>query len=104
MISERTKAALKAAKARGTKLGNPGIRDVGEKGRAASLAAADRFAERIWPVIESMREEGINLSEIARELNERGTKTRTGRAWTAQTVKNVILWSCPTAPPNIVGN
>nr|CAM76355.1 Resolvase, N-terminal [Magnetospirillum gryphiswaldense MSR-1] len=71
MASERTKAALKAAKARGVVLGNPNIREVGTKGRAASLAAADRFAESVWPIIESLRDEGLNLSQTARELNER---------------------------------
>lgn len=34
-------------------------------------SAADRFAERIWPIIEALREEGLNLSAVAKELNER---------------------------------
>lgn len=88
MASERTKAALKAAKARGVVLGNPNIQEAGKTGRAASVAAADRFIESIFPIIESLRDEGLNLSETARELNERGVKTRTGSVWTAQTVKN----------------
>ena len=93
MIAERTRAALQAAKARGVKIGNPNIAEAGKKGRAAAIASADRFAEGVWPIIESLMDEGLNLSAIARELNERQIKTRTGLAWTAQTVKNVVLWS-----------
>lgn len=89
MVSERTKAALKAAKVRGVVLGNPNIQEAGKKGRAASVAAADRFAESVWPIFEILRDEGLNLSETARELNERGVKTRTGRMWKAQTVNNL---------------
>ena len=93
MIAERTRAALKAAKARGVKIGNPNIAEAGKKGRAAAIAAADRFAEGVWPIIESLMDEGLNLSEVARELNERGVKTRTGKWWMAQMVKNVMIWS-----------
>jgi DNA invertase Pin-like site-specific DNA recombinase len=93
MASERTKAALGAAKARGVVLGSPKAKETVQQARKASVAAADRFAERIWPVIEALREEGLNLSAVARELNERQIKTRTGRVWTAQAVKNVVLWS-----------
>ena len=91
MISERTKAAMKAAKARGVRLGAPA--SALQEARKVSVAAADRFAEKIWPAIEAMREEGFNLSDIARELNERNIKTRTGRYWKAETVRNMILWS-----------
>jgi len=89
MASERTKAALKAAKARGVRLGNPDIMEAGKKGRAASVVAANLFAEGVRPIIESLWEEGLNLSETARELNERGLRTRTGKIWVAQTVKNI---------------
>jgi len=57
MISERTSAALKAAKARGVKIGNPNLAEAGKKGRQAAIAAADRFAESVWPIIESLTDE-----------------------------------------------
>ena len=91
MIAERTRAALAAAKARGVKIGNPNIKEAGKRGRAAGVASADRFAERIHPIIESLLEEGLNLSQTAQELNERGLKTRMGKTWKAQTVKNILV-------------
>ena len=44
LISERTKAALKVAKARGTRLGNPKLAEVAARGVASSKAEADQFA------------------------------------------------------------
>ena len=92
MASERTKAALQAAKARGVRLGAPNPEKTLPHARKLSVAAADRFAESVHPIIETLREEGRNLSQTARELNERGIRTRTGRYWTAQAVKNIVLW------------
>ncbi|WP_331270951.1 recombinase family protein [Magnetospirillum fulvum] len=36
---------------------------------------------------------GMSLRAMARELNERGIKTRTGKAWGASTVRNLIVWN-----------
>lgn len=89
MISERTKAAMAQAKLRGVKLGNPRIGE-GEPARA-NVRAADAFAFKVWPVIEEMVLAGLSLRAMARELNEQGIKTRTGKAWAASTVRNVII-------------
>jgi DNA invertase Pin-like site-specific DNA recombinase len=43
LISERTKAALKAAKASGTRLGNPKLSEAQARGTASTKAAADQF-------------------------------------------------------------
>jgi len=55
MISERTKAALAAAKARGKKLGGPKLALATKLGNAANAANADRFAENVAPVIRRHR-------------------------------------------------
>jgi len=65
-ISERTKAALQAAKARGRKLGNPNgasaLRRAGQ-GNSASIAsitaAASSRAESLRPVIDELRSNGV---------------------------------------------
>lgn len=90
MISQRTKVALKAAKARGIKLGSP------EPSRGAAIRTqvlqekADRFAANILPVIYDLQTQGITgYRAIARALNARGIQTANGRQWYT-TVKNLL--------------
>jgi DNA invertase Pin-like site-specific DNA recombinase len=59
MISERTKAALRAAKARGARLGNPRPAEALKRGRAALKANAKRFAANVLPIIEEIERSGI---------------------------------------------
>ena len=95
-ISERTKAALAAAKARGRKLGwsMPSRRKeqpvAAEKGAAANAARADQFAENVLPVIRSIRAAGAStFAEVAVALNNRGIRTARGGQWYATTVRNI---------------
>lgn len=97
-ISERTSAALQAAKARGVKLGNPNgaaaIRRAG-KGNAAALQAvranADRHAADLADVINDLRAQGSSsLRELAAGLNERRMRTPRGGVWHATSVKNLL--------------
>ncbi|MEX0298832.1 MAG: recombinase family protein, partial [Kordiimonas sp.] len=92
LISERTKAALQAAKKRGVKLGNPiNLREAQQRGRIAQTQKADTFARTISPIIDEIRAAGINtLSGIASALNRRGIPTARGGSWAATTVGNVI--------------
>ena len=87
-ISERTKAALKAAKARGTKLG--GLRDTTMKRNIALQAKARTEAERVMKVVGPMRRSGATLAAIATTLNETGISTSRGGSWTATQVSRVI--------------
>jgi DNA invertase Pin-like site-specific DNA recombinase len=96
MISARTKAALQAAKARGTKLG--GDRGVIPSQKCHDLAvealqarAAARAAD-IAPIIRELQEDGADsLRAIAEGLNEAGIPTARGRGqWSATQVKRVL--------------
>jgi DNA invertase Pin-like site-specific DNA recombinase len=91
MISERTKAALAAAKARGTRLGSPDPQKGSAKGIDAIRHRADQFAANVTPVIESIRASGVSgLRGIAAALNARGIKSARGGVWYASTVRSVI--------------
>src|SRR5262245_14737898 len=81
LISRRTKDALRAAKARGVKLG--GYRHDGSISKAEAL---DR-AEALRSVFEELRD--LSHRGVARALNERGIKTAQGAAWTAMQVARV---------------
>jgi DNA invertase Pin-like site-specific DNA recombinase len=83
MISERTRAALQAAKARGKVLGNPRLREASVRGVDALKAGADRFAANVLPVIREIQAAGVtSANAIAGRLNERGVKTARGGKWT----------------------
>lgn len=94
LISERTKAALAAAKARGVKLGNPnGARalrgkQVGNKQAVAAVKAnAGQRASNLRGIVEDMRDQGVtSVRAIAEELNRRGVLTPRGGNWHATSV------------------
>jgi DNA invertase Pin-like site-specific DNA recombinase len=91
LISERTRAALQAAKARGVKLGGYRGKSVdGRLGAAAGAAKADAFAARVLPVATAMRQAGMSLDTIARNLTEQGIVTPRGGAWTATGVRRIL--------------
>jgi DNA invertase Pin-like site-specific DNA recombinase len=95
MISARTKAALAAARARGTKLGNPGNLSNGEKGRANSAAvragrASGRAAD-LRPMLDQLRADGAtSLRQLADGLNRRGIPAPSGGFWHANSVRRVM--------------
>ena len=83
LISERTKAALAAAKARGKVLGSKNIAEVGRLGVAAVKANARRFAANVRPIIEEIMKAGATShNAIAQQLNARNVKTARGGTWT----------------------
>ena len=96
MVSQRTKAALGAAKARGRRLGGfrgyiPSAADR-EAAKAARSAGARERAAVILPVIRELQAAGVtSLAGIARELSERGVATPRGAgAWQAVQVQRVL--------------
>jgi DNA invertase Pin-like site-specific DNA recombinase len=88
MISERTKAALAAAKARGVRLGNPTRKppratpESRAKGSATTAERALAFAERLRPVLAGF-DVGLSANAQARELERRGIATAKGGKWSA---------------------
>lgn len=105
-ISERTKAALAAAKARGKKLG--GLRGPAEEfaalsrkgsaaGAAVRAAKASKRVEDLLPLIEHIRETGAtSLRAIAAELNARGIEAPRGGKWSPMQVQR-LLAKAPSA-------
>lgn len=92
LIGQRTREALAAAKARGTKLGNPRLADAQAKARTRLVAQADGFARNVMPLIREIEATGTKtLRGIAAALNARGVETaRGGSQWEAATVANVM--------------
>jgi DNA invertase Pin-like site-specific DNA recombinase len=98
MISERTKAALAAAKKRGQRLGNPGILDAAKLGRRAASANARRFAANVRPIIDEIMRAGVTShNAIAKKLNERNVKTARGGLWTHVQVGAILHPFVPAA-------
>lgn len=99
LISERTRAALAAARARGQRLGNPNgaaaLQRAG-KGNGAAVGAlklsADAYAAKLRPVIEDLRGRGVSsLTGLARALNAEAIPTpRNGSEWNATGVRNLL--------------
>jgi DNA invertase Pin-like site-specific DNA recombinase len=96
-ISARTKAALAAAKARGTKLGGLrfGAAEIAShqrKGVTAAVKKADEKADELRETIETLQAERLSLTAMARRLNEQGVLTSRGNAggWTATAVRRVL--------------
>jgi len=58
-ISERTKAALAAAKRRGVKLGGPRLADARRRSIAARGEIADVFAANVRPIIKEIQASGV---------------------------------------------
>jgi DNA invertase Pin-like site-specific DNA recombinase len=92
LISQRTKAGLAAAKARGTRLGNPDMDRLRGLGVNAVKAEADRHAATVRPIIENIEARGAkSLRAIAAELTRMRIPTaRGGTEWSAQQVSNIL--------------
>jgi len=101
-ISNRTKEALRAAKARGVKLGSarPGhwegrehLRGWAKATEAAAKKRKDEAREEykfLVPTLRRMQSDGQSLRQIATWLNRQGHTTRRGKAFTGAIVWRVL--------------
>lgn len=93
LISERTKAGIRAAKAKGKLPGNPGLRERRPEA-LAKMAAVQRaaFGDKVqatanqWlPTVKRMRPDHT-WDDIARVLNQRGL------SWTPERLRRAVKW------------
>lgn len=95
MISDRTKAALQAVKARGKTLGGfrgyiPSPENVTAAREARSAKASNRASD-LAPIIADLRAAGVtSLSALANALNEKNIPTAKGGKWQAVQVQRVL--------------
>lgn len=81
-ISERTKAALAAAKARGVRLGVNGANLARERKQTA-----ETFAREVGPTIIHLHErEGLSYSDVADRLNQSNMQSFGGKRWHSTSV------------------
>lgn len=84
-ISERTREALAAAKARGVQLG--GLRANTRARNDEARQRAQSGAERLRPLLTALQAQGASLRQMAEALAAAGTTTRNGKPLSPSTVR-----------------
>src|SRR6266446_3736018 len=103
MISQRTKAALAAAKARGVKLGNPRLEEARRRALAVRRNRAPPAPDLV-AIAAGLAGQGLGLRATARALNRLNLKTSRGAVWYAGTVRRLLAptadsWPAPAPAP-----
>jgi DNA invertase Pin-like site-specific DNA recombinase len=88
-ISERTKAALAAAKARGVVLGATGPANL-KTCNDQRQQKAHEFRERLRPVLDGMMAQGLSRRGMVEQLNTLGIKAPRGGTWSLGQVQKVV--------------
>jgi DNA invertase Pin-like site-specific DNA recombinase len=95
-ISERTKSALAAAKARGTRLGTPDPVGAVKRMTVARKARTSQFAANVMPIIREVQAAGYkSCNAIAGQLNSRKVPTSRGGRWTHVQVRLILDRALP---------
>jgi DNA invertase Pin-like site-specific DNA recombinase len=89
MISQRTKAALAAAKARGVSLGKAGASNLRPNIEKRQEQARE-FAEKLRGTVEGFRLRGISQRAMTEELNILGIQTARGGQWSLMQVQRLL--------------
>lgn len=92
-ISERTKAALAAAKARGVVLGATGPSNL-KRHTQERQAAARAFNARLMPMLNGFISQGLSRRAMVEQLNALGVTAPRGGAWSLGQVQRVVT-ACP---------
>jgi DNA invertase Pin-like site-specific DNA recombinase len=87
-ISERTKAALAAAKARGKQLGTAGAKNL-KRNIEERQEQAQIFAEKLRPILAGYQAAGMTQEQQIAALNELGITTPRGSSWTRMALYRV---------------
>lgn len=90
-ISERTKAALAAAKARGIVLGATGPANLKSCNDQRQQKARE-FRERLRPVFDGMAAQGLSRRGMVARLNDLGIKAPMGGTWSLGQVQRLIRY------------
>ncbi|MGE0280363.1 MAG: recombinase family protein [Rhizobiaceae bacterium] len=98
LISERTKAGIKAAKARGKLPGNPGLRERRPEALAKTAKARERaYAAKIhtsldswWPTVKRLRPDHT-WDDITRLLNQKPS-TQPDGPWNVERLRRAVKW------------
>lgn len=86
-ISDRTKAALAAARARGVRLGTPDTSRLAREARAG----ADAYASTLTATLDALRCQGIlSVRATCEALNAQGIRTRKGGQWHPTSVQRLL--------------
>jgi putative DNA-invertase from lambdoid prophage Rac len=86
LISQRTKAGLANAKAKGVKLGNPNLKSDNRK----RIRKANDFAESLRGIITGLLNNGLTQRQIIDELNAAGIKTANGCDFKLSTLQRIL--------------
>ena len=89
-ISERTKAALAVAKARGVKLGSPNPHAGGKAAGEARRGKTAAIAGEAMPIIKTLRQSGVSFAKIATTLNDARIPSAMGGLWHSTSVRNLV--------------
>lgn len=87
-ISERTKAALAAKKARGERMGNPQPIEVLN---APRIAKAEARAESLRPVFTDFQAKGLTQRQMIQELAARQIRSARGGEWSLASIQKMLI-------------